>query len=175
MVRKGEKRPLRKPPIPWLFVLLLLLGPLLPQRAAADQMQLIRDAEIENTIRIYATPLFQAAGLSPQGIRLYLVKDRALNAFVAGGLNMFINTGLLIETEEPGEVIGVIAHETGHIAGGHIARSGAAMEPPYATLIATYLLGLGAALANGEAGSTEERRVGKGCGSTGEARGSPYP
>src|SRR3546814_15150072 len=101
MVRKGEKRPLRKPPIPLLCVLLLLLGPLLPQRAAADQMQLIRDAEIENTIRIYATPLFQAAGLSPQGIRLYLVKDRAINAFVGGGLILFINPGLLTEHETP--------------------------------------------------------------------------
>src|SRR3546814_5115749 len=73
-------------------------------------------------------------------------------SFVAGGLYRCINTGLLNETEEPGEVIGVIAHETGHIAGGHIARSGAAMEQTYATLIATYLLGLGAALATGEAG-----------------------
>lgn len=147
---KGEKRPLRKTPIPLLCVLLLLLGPLAPQRAAAQQLQLIRDAEIENTIRIYATPLFQAAGLSPQGIKLYLVKDRALNAFVAGGLNMFINTGLLIETRDPGEVIGVIAHETGHIAGGHLARSGPIMEQTTAALIATYLLSLGAALATGE-------------------------
>ncbi|GAB4224560.1 MAG: M48 family metalloprotease [Kiloniellaceae bacterium] len=129
-----------------------MLGPLAPQRAAADQLQLIRDAEIENTIRTYATPLFQAAGLSPQGIRLYLVKDRALNAFVAGGLNLFINTGLLIETEDPNEVIGVIAHETGHIAGGHLARTGAALEQTQAALIATYLLSLGAALATGEAG-----------------------
>ncbi|MEQ8354188.1 MAG: M48 family metalloprotease [Kiloniellaceae bacterium] len=129
-----------------------MLGPLLPQRAAANQLQLIRDAEIENTIRIYATPLFQAAGLSPQGIRLYLVKDRALNAFVAGGLNMFINTGLLIETEGPGEVIGVIAHETGHISGGHLASRGGAMEQTQLALIATYLLSLGAALATGESG-----------------------
>lgn len=147
---KGEKRPLRKTPVPLLCVLLLLLGPLAPQRAAAQQLQLIRDAEIENTIRIYATPLFQAAGLSPQGIKLYLVKDRALNAFVAGGLNMFINTGLLIETKDPGEVIGVIAHETGHIAGGHLARSGPVLEQTTAALIATYLLSLGAALATGE-------------------------
>jgi len=150
MVKNGEKRPLRKTPIPLLCVLLLLLGPLAPQRAAAQQLQLIRDAEIENTIRIYATPLFQAAGLSPQGIKLYLVKDRALNAFVAGGLNMFINTGLLIETKDPGEVIGVIAHETGHIAGGHLARSGPVMEQTMATLIATYLLSIGAAIATGE-------------------------
>src|SRR3546814_16217511 len=132
MMMKGEKRPLRKPPIPLLCVLLLLLGPLTPQRAAAQQLQLIRDAEIESTIRTYATPLFQAAGLSPQGISLYLVNDRALNAFVAGGLNMFINTGLLIETKDHGEVIGVIAHETGHIAGGHLARRGPAPQQPYA-------------------------------------------
>lgn len=149
---KSEKSPLRKPLVPLFCVLLLLLGPLLPQRAAAGQLQLIRDAEIENTIRIYATPLFQAAGLSPRGIRLYLVNDRALNAFVAGGLNMFINTGLLIETEEPGEVIGVIAHETGHISGGHLATRGTALEQTRAALIATYLLGLGAALATGEPG-----------------------
>ncbi|MGF1591644.1 MAG: M48 family metalloprotease [Kiloniellaceae bacterium] len=143
---------MRKTPIPLFCVLLLLLGALLPQRAAAQQLQLIRDAEIENTIRIYATPLFQAAGLSPQGIRLYLVKDRALNAFVAGGLNMFINTGLLIETQDAGQVIGVIAHETGHISGGHLASRGAAMEQTHLALIATYLLSLGAALATGESG-----------------------
>ena len=149
---KGEKKPLRKPPIPLFCVLLLLLGSVLPQQAAANQLRLIRDAEIENTIRIYATPLFQAAGLSPQGIRLYLVNDRALNAFVAGGLNMFINTGLLINTEDPSEVIGVIAHETGHISGGHLATRGTALEQTQAAMIATYLLGIGAALATGEAG-----------------------
>ncbi len=143
---------MRKPPIPLFCIFILLLGALLPQRATANQLQLIRDAEIENTIRIYATPLFQAAGLSPQGIRLYLVKDRTLNAFVAGGLNLFINTGLLIETKEPGEVIGVIAHETGHISGGHLATRGTALEQTQAAMIATYLLGLGAALATGEAG-----------------------
>lgn len=152
MVKKGERRPLRKAPIPLFCVFLLLFGPLLPQRAAAEPLRLIRDAEIENTIRTYATPLFQAAGLSPKGIRLYLVNDRALNAFVAGGLNMFINTGLLIETEGPGEVIGVIAHETGHISGGHIARTGDVLEQTQLALIATYLLGLGAALASGEPG-----------------------
>jgi predicted Zn-dependent protease len=152
MVMKGENRLLRKPPIPYFCIFLLLLGSLLPQRAAAQQLQLIRDAEIENTIRIYATPLFQAAGLSPQSIRLYIVNDRALNAFVAGGLNLFVHTGLLIETTEPGEVIGVLAHETGHISGGHLATRGSALEQTQAALIATYLLGLGAALATGEAG-----------------------
>jgi predicted Zn-dependent protease len=150
---KGENNTLRKPPVPLLCILLLVICPLLPQRAAANQLQLIRDAEIETTIRTYATPLFQAAGLSPQGIRLYLVNDRALNAFVAGGLNMFINTGLLIETDEPGEVIGVIAHETGHISGGHLASLGNAVEQTQLAMIASYLLGIGAALATGEPGA----------------------
>ncbi len=152
MMMKGEERPVRKPPIPLLLVVILLLGALLPQRAEADRLRLIRDAEIETIIRTYSTPLFQAAGLSPQGIRLYLVQDRALNAFVAGGLNMFINTGLLMDAEHAGQVIGVIAHETGHLSGGHLATRGTALEQTRGALIATYLLGLGAALATGEPG-----------------------
>ena len=152
MFVNGENRPVRKPPVPLLFVVILLLGALLPQRADADRLRLIRDAEIESIIRTYATPLFQAAGLSPQGIKLYLVRDRTLNAFVAGGLNMFINTGLLMQAEHPGQVIGVIAHETGHISGGHLATRGTALEQTRGALIATYLLGLGAALATGEGG-----------------------
>jgi len=140
----------RKLTVPLLLAIILLLGTLLPQRADAQRMRLIRDAEIESIIRIYSTPLFQAAGLSPQGIRLYLVNDRTLNAFVAGGLNMFINTGLLIEAKHPGQVIGVIAHETGHISGGHLATRGSALDQSRAALIASYLLGLGAALATGE-------------------------
>ena len=83
---------------------------------------MIRDVEIENIIRTYATPVFEAAGLNAQSIKTYLVNDDQLNAFVAGGQNLFINTGLLIRAETPGQVIGVIAHETGHIAGGHLAR-----------------------------------------------------
>ena len=96
--------------------------------ARADQISFIRDAEIENTIRIWATPLFNAAGLDPTAVRIYLVNDPRLNAFVAGGQNLFLNTGLLLRTENPNQAIGVMAHESGHIAGGHIARSQQAME-----------------------------------------------
>src|SRR3546814_13028873 len=103
MMMKGEKRPLRKPPIPLLCVLLLLLGPLTPQRAAAQQLQLIRDAEIESTIRPYATPLSQAAGLRPQGNSLYLVTDRWPNAFAAAALTTFPTTRLLLPTNAPAQ------------------------------------------------------------------------
>ena len=81
-----------------------------------------RDAEIESTIRGYADPLFRAAGLDPAGIRVLLVNDDSINAFVAGGMRLFINTGLLMRADTPNQVKGVIAHETGHIAHGDISR-----------------------------------------------------
>jgi len=133
-----------------LFIaLVLVLAPLTPGRASAEGQRLIRDAEIENTIRVYSTPLFQAAGLSPKDIDVYLVEDNRLNAFVTPGLKMFINTGTLMQAEDPLEVIGVIAHETGHLAAGHTATRGDSLRQSTETVIASYILGLGAALATG--------------------------
>ena len=122
----------------------LALGP-----ADARDARIIRDAEIENTIRIYATPLFQAAGLSPKAIDVYLIDDSSLNAFVTPGLRMFLHTGLLMRAADPLQVIGVIAHETGHLAAGHTATRGDGVRRSTNTVIASYLLGLGAALATG--------------------------
>jgi predicted Zn-dependent protease len=93
-----------------------------PAEAWAQRPSLIRDAETEDTIRAYATPLFSAAGLSPNDVRIFIVRDSGLNAFVAGGQNLFLNTGLIQRAENANQVIGVIAHEAGHIAGGHLAR-----------------------------------------------------
>ena len=97
---------------------------LAPAPAAAQNQRpsFIRDAEIEETIRRYAEPVFQAAGLSPERIDVYLIADDTLNAFVAGGMNMFLHTGLLRRAEDPTQVMGVIAHEAGHITAGHLAR-----------------------------------------------------
>ena len=132
-----------------IFALVLILAPLCPGLASADGLRLIRDAEIENTIRVYSTPLFQAAGLSPKDIDVYLVQDDRLNAFVAGGLNLFIHTGTLMKADDPLEVIGVIAHETGHLAAGHQATRGDSLRQSTRALIASYIIGLGAALASG--------------------------
>lgn len=93
-----------------------------PAESQGNRIKLIRDAEIENIIRRYATPIFNAAGLSADAVNIYLVGDDRLNAFVAGGQRLFINTGLLIRAESANQVIGVIAHESGHIAGGHLSR-----------------------------------------------------
>ena len=116
---------------------------------AAERLSLIRDAEIENIIQTWGAPLFQAAGVEPKAVKVHLVKDPGLNAFVAGGLNLFLNTGLIIRTEHAGQVIGVIAHEAGHIAGGHLARMDEAVAGATAESILTMVLGAAAAAASG--------------------------
>jgi len=99
---------------------------LAPFRAATAQqgqrLNLIRDAEIESTIRTFVVPIWKAAGLDPNAVEIMIVQDNSLNAFVAGGQRIFINTGLIMRTERPNQLIGVLAHESGHIAGGHLAR-----------------------------------------------------
>ncbi|MEO9968772.1 MAG: M48 family metalloprotease [Hyphomonadaceae bacterium] len=82
----------------------------------------IRDAEIEAILREYTDPILEAAGLIPEDVGLYIIGDPSLNAFVAGGQRIHLNTGLIIRAETPGQLKGVIAHETGHISGAHGAR-----------------------------------------------------
>ena len=120
-----------------------------PPGSHAQKITLIRDAEIENTIRSYAAPLFEAAGLNPSSIDIYLVKDKSLNAFVAGGQKLFLNTGLLLRAGNVNQVIGVIAHETGHIAGGHLSRVNDAIADIGAQTILGLVLGTAAAIGTG--------------------------
>jgi len=124
-----------------------------PAEAQQRRLQFIRDAEIEHTIRSYAEPIFDVAGINGDNVEIALVKDNTLNAFVAGGMNLFIHTGLLQESENAGQLVGVVAHEIGHIAGGHLIRTQEAMEGASAQAILTALLGFGAALATGNAGA----------------------
>ncbi len=108
---------------------------------------MIRDAEIENTIRRYAEPLLKAAGLEPSSIRIHIVNDNTLNAFVAGGQQIFINTGLIIRSRNAGQIIGVLAHEIGHIAGGHLIKSAQARKDVSGATWLGMLLGGAAILA----------------------------
>lgn len=108
---------------------------------------LIRDAEIEATLRSYSDPLFKVAGLKASAIHLYIVQDSSLNAFVAGGSNLFIHTGLIMASPTPDMLLGVIAHETGHIAGGHLAKGSEKLkDAQFGTIMAT-VLGAAAAVA----------------------------
>jgi predicted Zn-dependent protease len=119
-------------------VLAVAAAALCLQPVAANAQTLLRDAEIEQTLRSYADPLITAADLDPKDIKVFLIGDRSMNAFVTGGQQMFYHTGLIMEAEKPIQLKGVIAHETGHIAAGHLARSseaiGNAMVPAYITM-----------------------------------------
>jgi predicted Zn-dependent protease len=119
---------------------------------SADAAGLIRDAETESLIRIYAKPIFNAAGLGSQGIRIHIVNDRGFNAFVVDGHNMFMHAGTLMSAKTPNQVIGVIAHESGHITGGHLARLRTQMQKAKSAALMLQLLGLAAMAAGAVAG-----------------------
>ncbi|WP_395447086.1 M48 family metalloprotease [Aminobacter sp. UC22_36] len=114
--------------------------------AHAQNVPIVRDAEIEALVRDYARPILKAAGLANSNINIVLVNDPAFNAFVAGR-RMFINTGALMTAETPNEIIGVIAHEAGHIAGGHQERLRDQLARAQTMAIVAALLGAGAMVA----------------------------
>jgi predicted Zn-dependent protease len=115
---------------------------------------LIRDAEIERTLKAMATPIFQAAGYHPDSIAIYILNDNTLNAFVANGNNMFLHTGLLQTLETPEELMAVIAHETGHLAGGHQARRQINIRNAQGPSMIGLLVGIAAGVAGGGAAGT---------------------
>src|ERR1700744_543324 len=96
--------------------LLTLFG--VGQAFAADDMNILRDEETEQDLKTMITPIFKQAGLSPDTVKFIIVESNELNAFVAGGQNIFLYTDLVLKTENPEELFGVIAHESGHIADG---------------------------------------------------------
>lgn len=130
----------------FLFVLVTALP------ASAQNLTLVRDQEIEDTLRIFSRPIFNQAGLSPQNVRFILLQDDALNAFVTGGQNIFINTGLLLAAKNAEEVFGVIAHETGHISEGHLIRGKQRMEDLTTEALIAQILGAAIAIGTGSPG-----------------------
>jgi predicted Zn-dependent protease len=117
--------------------------------AAAAGPSLIRDAEIESYLHDYTAPIFGAAGIDPASVHIYIVNDPRINAFVAGGMNLFLHTGLLMRAQTANQVIGVIAHETGHIAGGHLVRTKDVQRAATIEAIVAMVLGIGAGIASG--------------------------
>ncbi len=118
-----------------------------------ESLNLISDAEIQHTIRTFAEPIFTAAGLSTESVQVHIVNNRSLNAFVAGGQRIFIFTGLLTEADTPEQIMGVIAHETGHIAGGHLVRSQEAVRAATVQSVIGMLIGAAAIASGGGAGN----------------------
>ena len=132
------------------LALITALGPAArAQEPGAGQNMpgVIRDAETEQLLRDYATPIFKAAGVNGGATKIILIGDRSFNAFVANGRKIFVNVGAIMEAKAPSEIIGVLAHETGHIAGGHLAGIHAEMAKAQIFAIAGMLVGAGGAVA----------------------------
>jgi predicted Zn-dependent protease len=145
----------------FIFVVAVVLAPLVSV-SGASSATIIRDTEIENTIRAYSAPLLAAAGLEDEAFNIHIVQDRDLNAFVTRGQRLFITSGLLRRSAHAGQILGVISHEIGHISGGHLARMHVALEKAGTAAFVTQILGLaagilardpGAAVAIGAGGS----------------------
>lgn len=117
----------------------------------AAAQSILRDAETEALFRDMAAPLITAAGLDPKNVDIVLIGDPSINAFVAGGQAVYLNTGLIGEADTANEVQGVIAHELGHVTGGHAIGTGGQKAATGITII-SLLLGVAAAAAGaGEA------------------------
>jgi predicted Zn-dependent protease len=117
--------------------------------APAAAQGLIRDTEIEQLLNDYARPIFKAAGLGEGRVAIRIVKSDAFNAFVLDGRNVFVHTGALQQAETPNQVIGVIAHEAGHITGGHMAALRARIARDTTRILLARVLGIGVAIATG--------------------------
>ena len=141
---------------------LLLLAVSSPATSQSSGSRLIRDAEIEGLMRLYTRPIFKAAGINPKSVKVYLIADPRINAFVAGGQRIFVHTGLITQAKTPNEVIGVLAHETGHIAGGHLTRMGVELERASVTSIIGMLAGIAAVAGGIAAGNDEAAKAGQG-------------
>jgi predicted Zn-dependent protease len=128
----------------------LLCGQVSSACAQAGKLPILRDAETEELLRDYARPILKAAGLQRQNVEIVIINSRDFNAFVADGRRIFINYGALLDSATPNQIIGVLAHESGHIAGGHLARiretlASAQTAALVALLVGAAALGAGAA------------------------------
>ena len=110
---------------------------------------ILRDAETEALLQEMAAPLVEAAGLRPGNVDIVLINDSSINAFVAGGQAVYIHSGLINAADTANEVQGVIAHELGHITGGHVVRYSEGVGAATNISLLSLLLGVGAALAGG--------------------------
>jgi predicted Zn-dependent protease len=134
--------------------------PARPQTGASAGIPMIRDAEIEQLLRDYTAPIFRVAGLTDQNIHVVIIDDKSFNAFVMDAHRIFINVGALMQATTPNQVIGVLAHETGHIVGGHLSRLRQELANVQTAALVGLLLGIGAIVAGAHSGNTDTGNVG---------------
>src|SRR5215470_19663567 len=135
----------------------LALAPLASTHAEETEKKgpaTLRDTETEQLLREYTRPILRAAGLEKQNIQIVIINDSSFNAFVADGRRIFVNYGAILKSETPNQLIGVLAHETGHLAGGHLAKLHERLAQAQTQMIIAMLLGAGALVAGASSGSS---------------------
>jgi predicted Zn-dependent protease len=148
--RPVKRRPLLRAsrPVAVMTACALALGSVpAPAQNLPKGLPLIRDAESEQLLRDYTQPILRAAGLAQQNINVVIINDRNFNAFVIDAKRIFVNAGALMQSQTPNQIIGVLAHETGHIAGGHLSKLRAELASAQTAMIIGMLLGIGAMVA----------------------------
>src|SRR6185295_2156279 len=130
----------------------LVLAPVSAPAQENKGPPLLRDTEIEQLLREYTRPILRAAGLEKQNIQVVIINDPGFNAFVADGRRIFVNYGALMKSETPNQIIGVLAHETGHLAGGHLSKMREQLAQAQTQMIIAMLLGAGAMVAGPSSG-----------------------
>ena len=134
-------------------LLMLLAASFMAALQPAAAQQILRDAETEAFLRDVSRPLIIAAGLQPENVQVVLLHRRDINAFVAGGQIVYIHSGLLTASDNANELQGVIAHELGHVTGGHIIRMNEGVQQATGIMLLSLLIGAAAMAAGaGEAG-----------------------
>ena len=123
-------------------------------------LPVIRDTEIENLLRDYASPILKVAGLARNNVKVVIINSRSFNAFVMDGRHIFVNAGALFDSKTPNELIGVIAHETGHLADGHLMRLRERLARAQTLSIISMIAGIGAAVAGAKAGVSGSGNIG---------------
>ena len=122
----------------------LILAPIPALAQEGEKLAILRDTETEQVLRDYTRPILRVAGLEKQNIQVTIINQAVFNAFVADGHRIFVNHGALLQSETPNQIIGVLAHETGHLAGGHLARLREQLAQAQTQMIIAMLLGVGA-------------------------------
>ena len=117
----------------------------------------LRDTETEQLLRDYTRPILRAAGLEKQNIQMVIINESVFNAFVADGRRIFVNYGAIMQSETPNQIIGVLAHETGHLAGGHLAKMREQLAQAQTQMIIAMLLGAGAMVAGARRRRRQQR------------------
>jgi predicted Zn-dependent protease len=130
------------------------------QTGANAGIPLIRDAEIEQLLRDYTAPIFKAAGLTTQNVQVVIINDPQFNAFVMDAHRIFVNTGALMQSTVPNQLIGVFAHECGHIVGGHLSKMRQELANVQTAMIVGMLLGVGALVAGARSSNVDMGNVG---------------